>query len=405
MLFPRYLAALAAATFLAGLAPAEGSPLERLSSLDLGQKAAQVLLIGIEGNGRPSSDTLDLLERAPIGGVLLFSYNLPSEPFDLGAYIAALQDAVLRGEAARGEGGIPLLVAIDHEGGAVFRFKGGGITRIPAPAEVAAGGAPYASLLGHLAGAELLALGVNVALAPVVELLTEGNERFLGSRSYGREASKVDAAAGAYIEGLQSEGVAAVAKHFPGNAAADPHAVLPVLDITKEVYERDYLPRFASAIANDVSAVMLSHVLLGALDPDNPTSLSPAVVRGELRDRLGFQGVAVTDDLGMKALSANSSLESSALAALSAGADLLMLTDMGGATRARDAIVAAVREGRLPEARLDEAVLRILELKARFGMDAGLDPGLRARRLAEFPLIVSRNSRALRAFRFSTSSN
>ena len=107
----------------------------------------------------------------------------------------------------------------------------------------------------------------------------------------------------------------------------------------------------------------------------------------------------------MKALTAGSSRARSAVDALAAGADLLMLVDMGAAVRVRDAIVAAVEEGRLPAARLDEAVLRVLELKRRFGMEAGLDPGLREKRLAEFPSIVAEYSKRIRAFRANATSN
>lgn len=363
----------------------------RLAKLGLESKAAQVLLVGVQGAGRPSASALELLERMPVGGVVLFGFNLPERPVELGAYVGALQDAAARG------GGQPLVVAIDHEGGSVFRFKGPGITRIPPPSEVGTVGEKYAAVLGRVAGAELRALGVNMALAPVVELLTDGNKSFLGSRSYGRRASVVDACAGAYIEGLQGAGVAAVAKHFPGNAGEDPHEGLPFLRIDRAAYERDYAPRFASAIARGAAGVMLSHVVFEAIDPSRPATLSRAVASGELRDRLGFRGVAITDDLYMKALSGASSPERSAIAALNAGADLLMLTAMGGAERVRDAIVGAVRSGELPAARLDEAVRRVIELKLRFGMDADRDPAVRARRLAGYAALVEEDAALVRS--------
>jgi beta-N-acetylhexosaminidase len=365
---------------------------DRLAKLDLEAKAAQVLLVGVQGAGSPSSYTLDLIRRTPVGGIVLFGFNMPERPAALGGYIGALQDA-----AAANGSGLPLVVAIDHEGGSVFRFKGEGITRIPPPSEVAASGAKYASVLGRAAGAELRALGVNMALAPVVELLTDENRRFLGSRSYGRNASVVDACAGAYIEGLQGRGVAAVAKHFPGNGSEDPHEGLPVLKMGRAEYERDCEPRFKSAIARGVAGVMLSHAVFGALDPARPSSLSPAVVAEELKEKLGFRGVAITDDLYMKALSAGSSVERSAVAALSAGADLLMLTAIGGAERTRDAIVRSVRSGELPAARLDDAARRVIELKLRFGMDADLDPAARARRLAGFASIVEEDAALVRS--------
>lgn len=364
----------------------------RLARLDLEAKAAQVLLIGVQGAGAPSASTLELLRRTPAGGVVLFGFNMPERPADLGGYVGALQDA-----AAKNGSGLPLVVAVDHEGGSVFRFKGEGITRIPPPSEVGALGEAYASVLGRAAGAELRALGVNMALAPVVELLTDENKRLLGSRSYGRKASVVDACAGAYIDGLQRGGVAAVAKHFPGNAAEDPHQGLPVLGADRASYERDYAPRFKSAIDRSVAGIMLSHVVFKALDPAGPATLSRAVVTGELKGRLGFRGVAITDDLYMKALSASSSPGRSAVAALDAGADLLMLTAMGGAEPVRDAIVEAVRSGRLPASRLDDAVRKVIELKLRFGMEADLDPAVRARRLAGFAALVEADGRMVKS--------
>jgi beta-N-acetylhexosaminidase len=382
---------------LAGVALLCGScaaPSARLASLDLEAKAAQVLLVGVEGAGMPSPESLSLIERMPLGGVVLFGFNLPGEPVEAGRYTAALQDA-----AARNASAIPLVVAIDHEGGSVFRFKGEGITRIPPPSEVGKRGERYASLLGHVAGAELRALGFNMALAPVVELLTDDNKAFLGSRSYGRSGPATDAASGAYIEGLQAERVAAVAKHFPGNAGEDPHKVLPELDLPKAAYDRDCLPRFAQAVRRRVSSIMLSHVVFAAIDPERPASLSPAMVRGELRRRLGFRGLAITDDLGMRALTATRSPERSAVEALSAGADLLMLVDMRSAPRVRDAIVAAVREGRLPAARLDEAARRVLELKSRFRMGAAFDLPAREKALEAFPLLVREDAKRLKAFR------
>jgi beta-N-acetylhexosaminidase len=174
---------------------------------------------------------------------------------------------------------------------------------------------------------------------------------------------------------------------------------LPELRLTKATYDRDYLPRFASAINKHVSSVMLSHVVFAAIDPELPASLSPAIVGGELRRRLGFRGVAITDDLGMRALSATKRPEKSAIEALAAGADLLMLVDMGAAPGVRDAIVAAVKEGRLPEARLDEAVGRVLELKSRFKMEAALNPAAREKALGAFPAIVRENALRLREFR------
>ena len=354
------LAVMACAALALASCAAPGRTAGRLASLSLEDKAAQVLLIGVEGAGLPSAEARALVESMPLGGVVLFGFNLVGEPAAAGRFTAALQAAAARGALARGRAAIPLIVAVDHEGGEVFRFKGEGITRLPAPAEVGERDPRYAYLLGQAAGSELRALGFNMALAPVVELLTDDNEAFLGTRSYGRSPAKTDAAADAFIDGLQSERVAAVAKHFPGNAGADPHKVLPELGLSRRDYDRENLPRFAAAIKRRVAAVMVSHALFPAIDAERPSSLSPAIIRGELRGRLGFRGLAITDDLGMRALTSTRSPESSAVEALAAGADLLMLVDMNAATGVRGAIVAAVRQGRLPAGRLDEAARRVL---------------------------------------------
>lgn len=415
------LAALALCSVLASCSDAASREAERrLASMSLEEKAAQVLFIGVEGSGKPSSASLALLEDLRVGGVLLFGFNLSPEPAEAGVFTSQLQDAAerayLQGESRsdsqrefRRDSPIPLIVAIDHEGGSVFRFKGPGITRLPSPKSVGERGEPnaarYAALLGKAAGSELRSLGITMNLAPVVELLTDENAAFLGTRSYGSSGKEADADAGAFIEGLQSEGVVAVAKHFPGNAAADPHKVLPLLDLSESAYKRDCLPRFSSAIRHRVSAIMISHVLFPAVDPDKPASLSPLVVRGELRGRLGFRGLAITDDLCMRAVSSSISLEKAAVEALVAGEDFLMIVDMRQAARARDAIVKAVDTGLIPASRLDEAVGRILALKTRYAMESELDPEARAKARASFKGKVEKNAAMIEAFESSSRSD
>ncbi len=356
--------------------------LTRLRGLSTEQKAAQVLLIGVDGCGVPSEESLATVGSLCPGGVVLFGFNIGGEAASLGPFVAALQDAAAGSVAA-----LPLIVALDHEGGAVFRFKGG-MTRLPPPSEVGLRGAPYARLLGERAGLELRALGVNLALAPVVELLTADNRALLEQRSYGRNPEIVDAVAGAFIEGLQSAGVAATAKHFPGNAGVDPHRGLPRLDAQRDELARSYYPRFAAAIGHGVGAVLLSHVLVPAVDPERPATLSHALVTEELEERLGFEGLVITDDLYMGALSGTRRPERSAVEALAAGADLLMLSSGASALRVRDAIVRAVETGALPPGRLDDAAGRVIALKLRFAMAEGFDGRLRAERLAALPSIV-----------------
>ena len=361
-----------------------------LKRLSLPQEAAQVLLVGVSGQAKPAASSLKLLASMPLGGVLLFGYNVPDEAAALGPFVAALQDA-----SAGAKLGIPLVVALDHEGGSVFRFRGGGITRLPPPELVGERGAEYALALGKASGRELDALGVNMALAPVVELLTDANESFLGDRSYGRSPKLVDEASGAFIEGLQAGGVAAVAKHFPGNAAADPHKGSAILGADRAAYERDLLPRFAAASRRGVAVIMASHAILPAIDPAKPATLSKRLLDGELKRRLDFRGIVLTDDLYMRAVAKDEPPERSAVEALAAGADLLMLGSGDSASSVRDAIVRAVESGALPRSRLDDAARRVLGQKLRFRMADALDSKTRAAKLASFPAMVKEDARLL----------
>jgi len=361
-----------------------------VAAMDLDAKAAQLLLVGVPGRGAvPEAAALAIRELGP-GGVLLFGFNVPDSARDLAPALAALQDA-----AGSSAAHLPLLVAIDHEGGKVFRFKEG-VTRPPSPLETGRRGPTFARLLGQRVGLELRALGVNLVLGPVVEVLDDSDAAFLGERSFGSDAARVDAVAGAYIEGLTAGGAIAAAKHYPGNGRADPHLSLPVLDLGVAVFRNTLLPRFTSATRHRVPVVMLSHALLPAIDPERPATVSPRLI-GFLEGEGGFHGVILTDDLYMKALGAPPA--ESALKAVSAGADLLMLSALEAARPVRDALVKAVREGRLSPARLDEAAARVVDLKLRYGLDSSLDPGARSAALARLPKIVAQSAALLAAFK------
>lgn len=364
-----------------------------LSGLDEGEKVGQVLLVGVGGKARLQANEAASLRELGPGGVVLFGFNIGEDLEALGGMIQGLQ-ATAKASGA----GLPLLVAVDHEGGSVFRFKSG-LTHIPAAAIVGGREKAYAQALGEVAGSELKALGFNLALAPVVELSRKDNAQFLGLRSYGSDPVKVDSVAGAFIEGLQSQGVAATAKHFPGNAGVDPHKGLPRLEVGPKSLEETYVSRFRSAISRGVGLVLLSHVVVPTVDPDRPVTLSKKAVTELLKGKLGFKGVVLTDDLFMKALSATLGAEESAVEALQAGADLLMLSDGGEAPRVKAAILKALASGRLSPSRLDDAVLRNIELKLRFQMDGAFDAPARARALAGLPSLVRQDGERLAEMR------
>jgi beta-N-acetylhexosaminidase len=359
-----------------------------LSRLTLEEKASQILMLSIPGKSTLPASSAYILASLKPGGILLFGFNIPQDPLELGNFACEMQDA-------GAHKGIPLVVAIDHEGGSVFRF-GTSLTRIPSARELGERPPSHAYRFGAVSATELRALGIAMVLAPVVELKTADNELFLGSRSYGSDPNQVDESAGAFLDGLQSWGpnklaVAATAKHFPGNSGEDPHRSLGVLDISREGYERLIAPRFASAARRGVAAVMLSHLRFGAVSGQEPSSLSAAVIGGLLKGSLGFHGVALTDDLYMGAIAGIMPPEESAVRAVAAGADFLMLSSAASARSVRDAVVASVRSGKVPMSRLNDAVFRILVMKFRFSMDRGLNPGIRERDRKEFPALLKKN--------------
>jgi beta-N-acetylhexosaminidase len=290
------------------------------------------------------------------GGVVLFSRDIRS-PEQLAQLTASLR--------AERPG---LLIAVDEEGGDVTRLEAADGSSFPG--NLALGAVDDVALTRRVAaaiGGELAACGVNFDLAPVADVIVEPANPIVGVRSFGSDPTLVSRHVAAFVHGLQSVGVAACAKHFPGHgeSIADSHLELPSVETDRETLYARALPPFAAAVEVGVRAVMTAHVRFSALD-DRPATLSAKVI-GLLREELGFRGLVLTDALEMSAISANAGLEAGAVQALAAGADALCLgADLAPAEveGVQAAIVAAVREGRLAEERLREAAARVAETAA-----------------------------------------
>jgi len=276
------------------------------------------------------------------------------------------------------------IIAIDEEGGDVTRIAH--LTGSPYPGNAALGAIDDVSLTAAVyqaLGADLAALGVNLNLAPSVDVNTAAANPVIGTRSFGSDTGLVARHAAAAVTGLQAAGVAACAKHFPGHGSTsnDSHHVVAALDGSlAEVIRRD-LPPFVAAIQAGVKAVMPGHLRVPELTGELPASLSAAAVTGLLRGDLGFTGVIVSDALEMRAVSAPFGIAEAAVLAVAAGTDLLCFgrdQDEPTYLAVRDALVAAVRAGRLQASRLEESVARVADLRAwaaaarRGGAGAGL---------------------------------
>ncbi|MEV5530526.1 glycoside hydrolase family 3 protein [Streptomyces prunicolor] len=259
-----------------------------------------------------------------------------------------------------------VLVAIDEEGGDVTRLEAR--TGSSFPGNHALGAVDDVNLtreVAHELGRRLAECGVNLNWAPSADVNSNPSNPVIGVRSFGADPELVARHTAAYVTGLQSAGVAACTKHFPGHGdtAVDSHHALPRIDADSPVLERRELLPFRAAIAAGSRAVMSAHILVPTLDPDRPATLSLSILTDLLRGRLGYDGLIVTDGMEMQAIAATYGIERGSVLAIAAGADAICvgggLADDETVRRLRDALVGAVRSGELPEQRLAEAAERV----------------------------------------------
>ncbi|MFD5034094.1 glycoside hydrolase family 3 protein [Streptomyces sp. NPDC058405] len=292
-----------------------------------------------------------------LSSVGLFGRNIAS-PEQLAALTARLR-------AERDD----VLVAIDEEGGDVTRLEVRHGSSFPG--NYALGTVDDLDLTRDVArelGRRLAECGVNLNWAPSADVNSNRDNPVIGVRSFGADPELVARHTAAYVEGLQSAGVAACTKHFPGHGdtAVDSHHSMPRIDVGLDtLHARDLLP-FRAAITAGSKSVMSAHILLPALDPNRPATLSPQILTGLLREELGFDGLIVTDGMEMQAIASTYGIERGSVLAIAAGADAICvgggLADEETVLRLRDALVAAVRDGELPEERLVDAAARVRAL-------------------------------------------
>jgi len=322
---------------------------------DLSRLAATVLQPGFVGTTVPDWVRRSLAEG--LGGVALFARNVESP-----AQVAALT-AQLRAERA------DVIVAIDEEAGDVTRFESRhGSSR---PGNLALGAIDDPSLteaVAHDLGLDLAHAGITLDYAPDTDVNSNPDNPIIGVRAFGAEPALVARHSAGWITGLQRAGVAACAKHFPGHGdtSVDSHHAVPVIARSRELLDACELVPFKAAIAAGVQSVMTGHLLVPAYDPDLPATLSRRILTGLLREELGFEGLIVTDGIEMQGVRRAYGLAGATVRALAAGADAICVggdhADELTALSLREAIVLAVRNGELSEARLQDAAERVQRL-------------------------------------------
>jgi len=322
----------------------------------------QLFMVGLPGPELDDS-TRDLIARCGINHFILFKRNVVA-PAQLAALCSALADA------CREAGLMAPLISIDQEGGTVARLPAP-FTQFPDARVLAEGPEPEAALrhYAETCAHELLSVGINMNLAPVLDLCPAGAGRFMERRSLGGEPEVVARLGCLVIEAMQAQGLAACAKHFPGLGAAilDPHQVLPVVERPAPELRRLDLPPFAAACKAGVAAVMTSHTIYSGLDRETPATLSPIILQGLLRNELGYDGLVITDDLEMGAIENAQSVAAASLAAFAAGADMLLICHDHEKIRAACTVmVAALRDGQIDAGRVRQSLGRVTAAQHRF---------------------------------------
>jgi beta-N-acetylhexosaminidase len=350
--------ALAAFAFGAALGDGPGRRVEVASTLSPPQLAGERIVAGFSGTTVPTP-LKRAIREGRLAGVVLFADNLPSR--------AAARRLVSGLQAIHRPLGLrdPLLVMVDQEGGLVKRVGG---APTASARQMGERGAAFSRAQGGRTATNLRDLGINVDLAPVLDVARPGGTIDETDRGFGDNAEQVATAAIPFAQGLQQGGVAATAKHFPGLGAAAENTDFAVQriglskQVLREVDEAPYLP-FTEAGGE---LVMLSTAIYPALS-DQPAAFSRPIATGELRTRIGFQGVSITDALDTVAVRAFGGPVRAGVAAARAGADLLLFTDFDAAARAQRALATRLRSGVLSREELERSAQRVLDLRRRLG--------------------------------------
>jgi beta-N-acetylhexosaminidase len=334
-----------------------------------------MLLVGFRGFEIRPTDTIAAALSEGLGGVILFDKDQATggrrnimSPEQIASLTRALRDAAT----------VPLLIAIDQEGGRVARLNPGlGFPATQSEAAIGATNDPGVALrAGRAMGATMADAGIDLDLAPVVDVNVDPGNPAIGAldRSFSADPSVVASMAEAEIHGLHEAGVRATLKHFPGLGSAGANTDFDAVDVT-ESWSQSELEPFETLIGLDLpDAIMTAHILNRHLDPDAPASLSKATVEGILRKRLGWRGVVVTDDLGAVAITSRFERPEAMARAIEAGNDLLLFANQASydpdlVGHLLDEAGGLVASGRIAESRLDESVARLELLAAGHVID------------------------------------
>jgi beta-N-acetylhexosaminidase len=328
-----------------------------VSSLSLEAKVGQLFVAGFDGT-RATGDITELITEHHLGSVIYFSRNVES-PSQLRRLSAELRECVPDDMP-------PLCIAIDQEGGRVARISWE--TELPSAMTIgAADDAALATSAGRAVGHELRTLGIDLNLAPVLDVNNNPDNPVIGVRSFGEQPAAVARLGTGFVAGLQKAGVMACGKHFPGHGdtTVDSHLDLPSIEHDRDRLDRVELRPFRAAIDTGIASLMTAHVAFPATDEtERPATLSERVITDLLREELGFDGLVISDCMEMDAISERIGTSEGAVQAIRAGCDLIIVSHTPAQQRAAiDSVVEAVKSDRISEERVNASVRRVLRAK------------------------------------------
>lgn len=341
---------------------------------ELKEQIGQMLMIGFRGTEiSKDSYIVQEMEDLNIGGVILFDYDVPSKSFPRNI-ISPKQTKNLIADLKKFSG-TPLFVAIDAEGGKVNRLKEKyGFIAMPSPQKLGAQNNPEETKKISAALARQLAdLGFNVNFAPVVDVNINPDNPIIGGigRTFSNEPNKVVEQALAFIEGHSEPGIITCLKHFPGHGSSRNDSHLGMVDITNTYQDKELIP-FEKIIEQEKACmVMTAHIINKNIDSEYPATLSPLFIQNILREKLGFNGVIVSDDMQMGAITEHYGFDEAIIRAINAGCDLLIISNNGkiydeqAPEQARDIIFNAVKQGKISREQITQSYLRIITLKSK----------------------------------------
>lgn len=332
-----------------------------IDSMSTEEKIGQLVMLGIDGYSL-NFEAIKLIKDEHVGGIILTGKNIKSID-----QLHSLNNQIK--ELNRKENKIPIFISTDEEGGIISRMPHG-IKNLPSSGEIGEHNDPQLALeIGEAIGERVNEFGFNMTMAPVMDVNSNANNPVIGKRSFGSDEKLVAKLGNAEIKGIQSKHIIPVIKHFPGHGDTDTdsHKGLPVVNHDlKRLREIELYP-FKEAIKENADVVMAAHILIPNIDSKYPSSLSKEVITELLRKELHFNGVVITDDMTMGAVSKNFDIGEAAVTSILAGTDIILVNH--GTKNKKTvlrALTQAVKEGIISEERLNTSLERVLKLKNKY---------------------------------------